>query len=62
MKEFGINPLSILEIKGAIRSLSSTEAQAIAETALTLSTAEEVEKVLQSKKALDYCRHTGNGS
>jgi phosphotransferase system enzyme I (PtsI) len=52
LREFSINPLSILEIKGAVRSLSSTETQAIAETALALSTAEEVEEVLRSKRPL----------
>jgi len=54
LREFSINPLSILEIKGAVRGLSAKGARTIAETALTLSTAEEVEKVLRSKKTLDY--------
>jgi phosphotransferase system enzyme I (PtsI) len=52
LREFSINPMSILEVKGAVRSLSSKEAQAIAETALALSTAEEVEEVLRSKKPM----------
>jgi phosphotransferase system enzyme I (PtsI) len=64
LREFSVNPLSILKIRGAIRSLSSTEAQAIAETALALSTAEEVQEVLRSKKPPDYWMmgHTENYS
>jgi len=64
VREFSMNPISIPDVKNAVRSLSLKEAQAIAETALTLSTAEEVEKVLRSKKSLDYWRsgHMENAS
>ena len=64
LREFSVNPLSVLKIKGAVRSISSTEAQAIAETALALSTAEEVQEVLRSKKPPDYWMmgHTENYS
>lgn len=50
LREFSVNPVSILDVKKAVRSLSSKEAQTIAETALTMSTAEEIEKFLQAGK------------
>ena len=48
LRELSVNPVSILDIKEAVRRISLREAQTLAETILTLSTAEEVEKVLQS--------------
>jgi phosphotransferase system enzyme I (PtsI) len=50
VREFSMNPISIPDVKKAVRSLSLKEAQAIAEAALALPTAGEIEKVLQSKK------------
>jgi len=48
LREFSVNPISILGIKRVVRSISLTEAQHIAETALTLSTAEEIEELLRA--------------
>jgi phosphotransferase system enzyme I (PtsI) len=48
--EFSVNPVSIPDIKGAVRSISLKDAQAIAETALTLSTAQEIEQLLRSRE------------
>jgi len=48
LRELSVNAVSILDIKEALRRISLREAQTLAETILPLSTAEEVEKVLQS--------------
>jgi phosphotransferase system enzyme I (PtsI) len=46
LREFSVNPVSLLDVKEAVRHLSLKEARTIAETALTMSTAEEIEKFL----------------
>jgi len=48
LREFSINPLSIPEIKMQVRNVSLEEAVGIAEKSLTMSTAEEVERLLRS--------------
>jgi phosphotransferase system enzyme I (PtsI) len=48
--EFSVNPVSIPDIKRAVRSISLKDAQGIAETALTLSTAQEIEQLLRSRE------------
>lgn len=50
LRELSVNPISILDIKRAVRSLSLKEARTIAETALKLSTAGEINELLESKK------------
>ncbi len=55
LRELSVNPVSILDIKEAVRRIFLREAQTLAETILTLSTAEEVEKVLQSVEKRQGC-------
>jgi len=50
VREFSMNPISIPDVKKAVRSLSLKEAQSIAEYAVRLSTAGEIENLLESKK------------
>jgi len=50
LRELSVNPISILDIKRAVRSLSLKEARIIAETALKLSTAGEINELLESKR------------
>ena len=50
LRELSVNPISILDIKRAVRSLSLKEARTIAETALKLSTAGEINELLESKR------------
>ncbi len=49
LDEFSMSPLSILPARKLIRSLSLEEAQKLAEEVLKLSTAEEIEKYLETK-------------
>lgn len=50
LREFSVNPISILDIKSAVRTISLRDAQTIADRVLTLSTAEEIESILRSRK------------
>ena len=46
-----MNALSILKVKKIIRSIKYSEAKEIAETALTFSTAQEVERFIRNETA-----------
>lgn len=60
LREFSVSPISILDVKEAVLSISIEEAKAIAETSLTLSTVEEIQKLLKSKKEQSKGSNLGN--
>jgi len=50
LREFSVSPISILDVKEAVLSMSLEDAKTVAETSLTLSTVEEVQELLKTKK------------
>jgi phosphotransferase system enzyme I (PtsI) len=49
LREFSVTPISILDIKEAVLSISLKDAKALAEISVTLSTVEEIQKLLRAE-------------